>query len=72
MAAPPVRAGESRAYAGGVVRYDQDMGGVQVTVEGELPQPVIDAIICDLRKKLCILENAPCEPRKLQPTESKP
>lgn len=58
--------------AGVVVRYDQDMGGVQVTVEGELPQPAIDAVICDLRKKLCMLENAPCVARQLQLTQSKP
>jgi len=51
--------------AGVVVLYDQGMWGVQVTIEGELPQPTIEALIGDLRKKLSLLENAPCVAMRL-------
>jgi hypothetical protein len=47
---------------------DQDTDGVQMTVEGELPQPAIDAVQCDLRRELCVLDHAPCESSKLQLT----
>ena len=44
-----------------VVRYVEDMRSIQMTVEGELPQQVLDVLTRDLLRKLASLENAPCE-----------
>jgi hypothetical protein len=46
---------------GVVVRYVEEMQSVQLTVEGELPQEMLDALTHDLIEKLAVLENAPCE-----------
>lgn len=46
---------------GVVVRYVRTMGEVQMTVEGELPAALVDALAEDLRDKLSAIENAPCE-----------
>jgi hypothetical protein len=50
---------------GVVVRYVQGMDSVQMTVEGELPQPVTSALTRDLLDKVSKLENAPCKLIKL-------
>ena len=44
-----------------VVRYVQGMDSIQVTVEGDLPQPILDTLAADLLGKLQKLERAPCE-----------
>lgn len=46
---------------GVVVRYVDDMDSIQMTVEGELPQMVLEALASDLLEKLAKLENSPCE-----------
>jgi hypothetical protein len=46
---------------GVVVRYVQGMLSIHVTVEGNLPQPTLDALAADLVMKLSKLERAPCE-----------
>ncbi len=46
---------------GVIVRYVNDVYSIQVTVEGELPQNILDALVGDLFDKLSALENAPCE-----------
>ena len=46
---------------GVVVRYVEEMGSIQMTVEGDLPQKTSDALTRDLIEKLSKLENAPCE-----------
>jgi len=51
--------------AGVVVHYDEDMQGIQVTIEGALPQSTIDVVISDLRDKLALLLNSPCAARRL-------
>jgi hypothetical protein len=51
---------------GVVVRYVQAMDSIQVTVEGNLPQPVLDALSADLLGKFCKLECAPCELIKVE------
>jgi hypothetical protein len=51
--------------AGVVVRYDQDRGAIQVTIEGELPQATVDVLMNDLRDKLSELENSPCQAMRL-------
>jgi hypothetical protein len=47
-----------RRVSGVIVRYVEDVASVQLTVEGELPQPTLDLIVEDLRQKLAMLENA--------------
>ena len=47
--------------AGVVVRYVEEMTGIQMTVEGELPQKTLDILTRDLLDKLSALENSPCE-----------
>ncbi len=44
-----------------VVRYVETMDNVQMTVEGELPERILDGLTRDLLDKLSALENAPCE-----------
>jgi hypothetical protein len=46
---------------GVIVRYVEGMDSIQVTVEGDLPQPVLNALATDLLGKLSKLERAPCE-----------
>jgi hypothetical protein len=48
-----------------IVRYVEENFSIQMTVEGELPQPSIDALTSDLFEKLIVLENAPYELRQL-------
>ena len=66
--APKVE-GENGVYrirvGGVVVRYVESMHCIQMTVEGDLPQPTIDALTSDLRSKFSALENTPCELRQL-------
>ncbi len=45
---------------GVIVRYVEDMFYVQVTVEGELPETVIDKLKADLLEKFSLLENTDC------------
>lgn len=49
---------------GVVVRYVEKRHHIQVTVEGILPQPTIDALVADLVEKLTILENALCDAKQ--------
>lgn len=51
--------------AGVVVRYVDTMGTLQLTVEGDLPQPTIDALTGELCDRLSALERSPCELRRL-------
>jgi hypothetical protein len=44
-----------------IVRYIGDNYAIQMTVEGELPAEVIDALRADLSRKLSALENSECE-----------
>jgi hypothetical protein len=44
-----------------IVRYVEEMDSVQMTVEGELPQKILDTLTRDLIEKLAGLENAVCE-----------
>jgi hypothetical protein len=46
---------------GVVVRYVESAWSVQMTVEGELPQEILDALTHDLIEKLSVLENVSCE-----------
>ena len=48
-----------------IVRYVEDMHCIQMTVEGDLPQATIDALVSDLRAKMAALENAPCDLQQL-------
>jgi len=41
-----------------VIRYVIEMHSIQVTVEGELDQPSVDAVTSDLVAKMSALENA--------------
>lgn len=50
---------------GVVVRYVEDMGTVQVTVEGELPEATLTTLVSDLVEKLSKLENTGCEAIRL-------
>jgi hypothetical protein len=50
---------------GVVVRYAEDFRGFQITFEGAFPQATIDAVLVDLQRKLGLLENCPCEARRL-------
>jgi hypothetical protein len=45
---------------GVIVRYVEDSHFVQVTVEGELPETVIDKLKADLLEKFSLLENTDC------------
>jgi hypothetical protein len=47
--------------AGVVVRYVESMIGIQMTVEGDLPQATLDMLVRDLHDKFSRLENTPCE-----------
>jgi hypothetical protein len=47
--------------AGVTVRYVEERLCVQLTVEGQLPQPILDALTRDLLEKMAALENVPCE-----------
>ena len=58
--------------AGVVVRYEEDLGGVQVMVEGVLPQPTIDALMTDLRDKLAGFENCACVAQRLKGNAAPP
>ena len=49
-----------------IVRYVEDMMGMQMTVEGELPAETLDALVDDLRVKLEALENAPVDVLRLE------
>ncbi|PAY18967.1 hypothetical protein CKO51_13500 [Rhodopirellula sp. SM50] len=42
------------------VRYTDDMDHLTVTVEGDLPQAVVDSMAKDVRDKLSLVENADC------------
>jgi hypothetical protein len=46
---------------GVIVRYVEDLHGVQIAVEGILPEKVIRQLAEDVRKKLSGLENAECD-----------
>lgn len=46
--------------AGVVVRFVDDGRSLQMTVEGDLPEPAVDAIAEELRGKLSALERAAC------------
>lgn len=46
---------------GVVVRYVEDMDGVQLTVEGQLPRETLDVLTRDLVEKMSALEFCPCE-----------
>ncbi len=48
-----------------VVRYVEDNHSIQMTVEGELPQPTVEVLASDLREKMVILENAPIDMKQL-------
>ncbi len=50
---------------GVIVRYVRGMYSIQMTVEGDLPRPTIDALTFDLLGKLSILENTPYELKQL-------
>jgi hypothetical protein len=50
---------------GVIVRYVESMHGIQVTVEGELPQAKIEALTADLLEKMSVLERSRCELRQL-------
>lgn len=47
------------------VRYVEDMRSIQLTVEGELPQQIVDVLTSDLLGKMIELENAPCDLKPL-------
>ena len=47
--------------AGVIVRYVENVRYVQVTVEGDLPDEIINAMTSDLLAKYSVLENTPCE-----------
>jgi hypothetical protein len=44
-----------------IVRYVEDTCGIQMTVEGDLPQQTIGSLTQDLHDKLSALENSACE-----------
>ena len=46
---------------GVVVRYVEEMHSIKITVEGDLPEEILEALARDLVGKLSALENAPCE-----------
>lgn len=46
---------------GVIVRYVEEMDSIQISVEGELPQRILDVLTRDLLDKLSALENAPCD-----------
>jgi hypothetical protein len=46
---------------GVVVRYVEDSWDVQLTVEGDLPEPTLTTLVTDLTEKLSELENTKCE-----------
>jgi hypothetical protein len=48
-----------------VVRYVEDMHSIQMTVEGNLPQTSVQALVSDLLAKLSALDNAPYEAKQL-------
>jgi hypothetical protein len=50
---------------GVVVRYNEDMWAVRVTVEGDLPTSVTDTIVSDFVNKLSALEQKPFESIRL-------
>jgi hypothetical protein len=54
-----------RTINGVIVRFVEDTSCIQMTVEGELPQGIIDDLAADLRDKLSALENVPCELERL-------
>lgn len=60
----PEREGEHEVYrnevAGVVVRYVNDGRSVQMTVEGELPAPVVEQLARELQAAMAGLENADC------------
>lgn len=43
-----------------VVYYRWEWDHIQLTVEGTLPQQVVDSLVRDLEEKLSLLENSPC------------
>ncbi len=50
---------------GVVARYVDELGEMRLTIEGELPPAVIEALTTDFVEKLTRLENAPCICRRL-------
>ena len=46
---------------GVIVRYVEDLYNVQVTVEGNLPEDVIEKIKSDVLEKFSLLENSTCD-----------
>jgi hypothetical protein len=50
---------------GVVVRYVEDMHGIQMTVEGDLPKQTVQALASDLCEKLAALENTPAEMKEI-------
>ena len=46
---------------GVIVRYVEDLYSVQVTVEGNLPEDVIEKIKSDVLEKFSLLENSTCD-----------
>ena len=46
---------------GVTVRFVEDSHGIQMTVEGQLPAPVLDTLSREICEKLAYLENVPCE-----------
>ena len=49
-----------------VVRYKEDMEGIEVTFEGDLPQKVIDTVMKDLETKLTRVEGSPCKAKRVE------
>ena len=44
-----------------IVRYVEDLYSIQVTVEGNLPEDVIEKIKSDVLEKFSLLENSTCD-----------
>ncbi len=59
--------GVHRIRVNGVtVRYEEDVHHIEVTVEGALPQKLINAIVTDLQGKLTLLEGSPCLAKRVE------
>jgi hypothetical protein len=50
---------------GVIIRYEEDLHGIEVTFEGGLPQKVINAVLKDLEAKLTRLERSPCSANRV-------
>jgi len=71
VAQPPHEDDDFRVHrievAGVVVRYTEDMAYVTVTIEGELPEATVDALIDDARRKLSAIERTEYVARRIVP-----